>query len=48
MNDIDSLQRFMFDKAPIRGEIAHLNETFTTIINQRPYPPMVRQLLGEA
>ena len=48
MNEIDSLQRFIFDQASIRGEIAHLNSTFTTIINQRPYPAMVRTLLGEA
>lgn len=48
MNNIDSMQRFIFDKASIRGEIAHLNDVFTTIINQRPYPPMVRNLLGEA
>lgn len=48
MKENDSLQRFIFEHASIRGEIAHLNETFTTIINQRPYPPMVKNLLGEA
>jgi len=45
---MDTLQRFMFEHASIRGEIAHLNETYTTILNQHPYPDMVRQLLGEA
>ena len=44
----DSLQRFLFEHASIRGDIAHLTTTFQTIMNQRPYPPMVRQLLGEA
>lgn len=48
MKENDSLQRFIFEHASIRGEIAHLNETFKTIINQRPYPPMVKNLLGEA
>ena len=49
MNDeLDTLQRFMFEHASIRGEIAHLDETYKTILSQRPYPPMVRQLLGEA
>lgn len=46
--DMDTLQRFMFEHASIRGEIAHLENTYLTIINQRPYPPMVKQLLGEA
>ncbi|MBA2652296.1 MAG: Hsp33 family molecular chaperone HslO [Tatlockia sp.] len=48
MKETDSLQRFMFEHASIRGEIAHLTETYQTIMSQRPYPPMVRNLLGEA
>lgn len=44
----DTLQRFMFEHANIRGEIAHLNETYQAIIQQHPYPPMVKQLLGQA
>lgn len=47
-DEFDTLQRFMFEHASIRGEIAHLDETYKTIINQRPYPPMVKRLLGEA
>ncbi len=46
--EFDSVQRFMFEHASIRGEIAHLDETYKTIMNQRPYPPMVKHLLGEA
>ncbi|MGQ3888303.1 Hsp33 family molecular chaperone HslO [Legionella sp. CNM-1927-20] len=45
---MDSLQRFMFEHANIRGEIAHLDHTYTSIINQRTYPPMVKNVLGEA
>jgi len=48
MTENDSLQRFMFEHAPIRGEIAHLEEAYQQIINQHPYPPMVKNLLGEA
>ena len=48
MKETDSLQRFMFEHASIRGEIAHLNETYKTIMHQYPYPPMVKRLLGEA
>lgn len=44
----DTLQRFMFEHASIRGEIAHVGEVYQTIMQQRPYPPMVRRLLGEA
>jgi molecular chaperone Hsp33 len=45
---MDTLQKFMFEHASIRGEIAHLSATYTTIINQRPYPDTVKRLLGEA
>lgn len=48
MNEKDTIQRFMFEQAHIRGEVVHLNEVFTTIINQRPYPMVIRTLLGEA
>ena len=44
----DCVQRFIFENENIRGEIVHLDATFNTIIAQRDYPPMVRQLLGEA
>jgi molecular chaperone Hsp33 len=46
--EFDTLQRFMFEHASIRGEIAHLDITYKTILNQRPYPPVVKRLLGEA
>lgn len=45
---MDTLQRFMFEHASIRGEIAHLSDTCTTILNQHPYPDMIKKLLGEA
>lgn len=48
MTETDTLQRFMFEHASIRGEIAHLDETYKTIMGQHPYPPTVKKLLGEA
>ena len=48
MNEKDTLQRFMFEHASIRGEIAHLDEVYKTILSQRSYPPMVKKLIGEA
>lgn len=48
MKTTDTLQRFMFEHASIRGEIVHMHEAYQTIMQQRPYPPAVRKLLGEA
>jgi molecular chaperone Hsp33 len=48
MQKEDTLQRFMFEHASIRGEIAHLDETYKTIIQQQPYPARVKHLLGQA
>lgn len=48
MNDKDLLQRFLFENAPVRGELVHLNATYQTIIQQHAYPPLIRRLLGEA
>lgn len=48
MKEADALQRFIFEHANIRGEIVHIEKTFQNIMNQREYPPMVKNLLGEA
>lgn len=44
----DSLQRFIFDTAPVRGEFIHLENSFQEIAAQHSYPEPLRQLLGEA
>lgn len=44
----DLLQRFIFEKVPVRGEFIHLQQSFQTISKQHAYPPPIRQLLGEA
>lgn len=43
----DSLQRFVFEGAPIRGEIVRLDSTYRAVLDRRDYPPVVRELLGE-
>jgi len=43
----DSLQRFIFEHAPIRGEIVHLDATWQAVLERRQYPPRVREVLGE-
>lgn len=48
MKEIDTLQRFIFEQAQIRGEIVHIEQTMQTILSQREYPPIVRHLLAEA
>ncbi len=48
MKQKDTLQRFMFEHASIRGEIVHMHDAYQTIMQQRPYPPAVKKLLGEA
>lgn len=48
MREPDTLQGFIFENETIRGAIAHLDDSFQAIMQQRPYPPMVRNLLGEA
>ena len=48
MMDPDSLQRFLFEHANVRGEMVRLEKTYQTILNQHAYPPLVKHLLGEA
>ncbi len=43
----DCLQRFVFEHAPIRGEIVHLDTTWRAVLKRRDYPPVLRELLGE-
>jgi len=47
MSDNDTLQRFLFEHTPIRGEIVHLDATWQTNLSKHDYPPLVRDLLGQ-
>ena len=48
MSDTDTLQRFVFEHADIRGEIVHLSASYQAIMQQHQYPPIIQRLLGEA
>jgi molecular chaperone Hsp33 len=43
----DSLRRFLFEHASIRGEIVRLEATWQSVIERHNYPPVLRDLMGE-
>ncbi|MGH8631601.1 MAG: Hsp33 family molecular chaperone HslO [Burkholderiales bacterium] len=43
----DSLQRFILESTPVRGEIVHLDATWRAVLERRDYPEPLRNLLGE-
>jgi molecular chaperone Hsp33 len=43
----DTIQRFMFEHAPVRGEIVRLDATWRAVLERHDYPPAVRGLLGD-
>lgn len=43
----DTLQKFLFEHAPIRGEIVHLEHTWLNVIERHEYPLVLRNLMGE-
>lgn len=47
MKQSDSLQRFMFEHAAVRGEIVHLDATWKAVLDRRDYPLALRTVLGE-
>jgi molecular chaperone Hsp33 len=43
----DSLQIFVFDGAPVRGEIVNIRDSWQAILARKNYPPAVKKLLGD-
>lgn len=43
----DTLQRFLFERHPIRGSRVHLDATWQAVLERHDYPDAVKQLLGE-
>ena len=43
----DSLRRFLFEHAPIRGEIVRLGTVWQSVIERHNYPAVLRDLMGE-
>src|SRR5512136_2855923 len=46
-NPTDSLRRFLFEHAPIRGEIVHLDAVWQSVLERHQYPIVLRDLMGE-
>lgn len=44
---IDQLQKFLFEGAPVRGEMVELADTWQQILGNRQYPPPIQILLGQ-
>jgi len=43
----DTLRRFLFEFAPIRGEIVRLDDVWQSVVERHDYPPVLRDLMGE-
>ena len=43
----DTVTRFLFDRAAIRGALVSLDDTCREILGQHPYPPALRRVLAE-
>ena len=43
----DVVERFLFDGAPVRGELVQLDASFKDVLERHPYPPVLQKLIGE-
>ena len=43
----DSLHRFLFEHAPIRGERVHLDTAWRSVLEHHDYPPLLHRMMGE-
>ena len=43
----DSLQRFLFEQTPVRGELVHLDDAWRAVLANHDYPPPLRAVMGE-
>jgi molecular chaperone Hsp33 len=48
MPDPDSLHRFLFERAGVRGELVYLDASWQAVLDTHPYPGPVRRQLGES
>ncbi|MDD2932877.1 MAG: Hsp33 family molecular chaperone HslO [Methylotenera sp.] len=46
-NNQDTLQRFVFENTPVRGNLVNLTSTFQLALNKQSLPSGLRQALGE-
>ena len=43
----DSLHKFLFEHAPIRGELVHLDNAWRSVLDRHDYPEVLRNMMGE-
>ncbi|MDR3410251.1 MAG: Hsp33 family molecular chaperone HslO [Formivibrio sp.] len=43
----DVLERFLFEEAPVRGELVQLDATIAEVLSRHPYPAPLARLIGE-
>ena len=43
----DFIRRFLFEHAPIRGEIVRLDAVWKSVMERHEYPPVLRNMMGE-
>ncbi|TFH86573.1 Hsp33 family molecular chaperone HslO [Billgrantia azerbaijanica] len=43
----DQIQRFLFERTNVRGEIVTLEQAYAEVLDRHDYPPAVNRLLGE-
>jgi len=48
VTETDRIRRFLFERAPVRGHLVHLDSAWTAIWEHHHYPEAVRETLGEA
>ena len=44
----DTLQRFLFEQANVRGELVQLDASWQAVLERHDYPAAVREMLGQA
>ncbi len=47
MSQQDTLQRFLIEDSPVRGELVHLDSTWRSVLEKRHYPPAIQNTLGQ-
>ncbi|MDR9468143.1 Hsp33 family molecular chaperone HslO [Marinospirillum sp.] len=45
--ETDQVQRFLFDHTAVRGELAHLQQSYAEVLDRHDYPPAVEEQLGQ-
>src|SRR5690606_34748819 len=47
LNMTDTLQKFLFENASVRGELVDVSETWRHVLARRDYPKAVKMVLGD-